>query len=321
MIDITNFKEVLGKYAADKYGEDKFTEFHDLFYNEFPYKKDNLDPEQYIRNFVDWLIYEKKLPETSKTIVEEYIDEHPELEESIKQSLLRTMKVISSKFVVISKKGLALTIKDFKSGECYQAMFQNNFPNIGRNTMLIGRIHPFGDTYVFAGVFGVYNSPMILDPDIMMNAYEEGRIKDAEKIILSESTKLTAVLNKYPGNWVNGICNGLSIDAKGKKNIKAQLIAEKLNADMSAVFSSLPDKSKEALRMILDSGGSVNYGKLKEYDDQISFFWETPPQSTIGVLRAKGLLVVGKMPQKGKMYKVALIPKDIREAIISQMKK
>lgn len=66
--------------------------------------------------------------------------------------------------------------------------------------------------------------------------------------------------------------------------------------------------------MILANEGFVQYGKLKEYDDDITFWWNNDlPTSTIGVLRLKGLLVVGKMPIAGRMYKVALIPKEIRE--------
>lgn len=315
MIDENNFKDILVEYATTKYG-DKLAEFHDKFYDEFPYKLEGLDKKSYVKNFMDWLIFEKKLPNTGKTIVEEYIDEYPDMDESEKQKLIGTMEFIVSEFIVLSKKGLNLKVKDRKTGKIYNAIFQINIPAVGINSLLIGRIHHFGGIYLFAGAFGVYNSPMILDPDIMMNAYEESMIRDAEKLILSDYSKLTAILNKYPSQWVDGICSELSLDTKGRKNIKSQIIAEKLKKDMHLILTTLPEKSKEVLKIILNNRGYVNYGKLKEFDDEISFWWiNNPPTSTIGILRVKGLLAVGKMPKNGRMYEVALIPEDIREEI------
>ncbi|MBI4738942.1 hypothetical protein HY772_05270 [Candidatus Woesearchaeota archaeon] len=315
MIDANNFKDVLIEYATSKYG-DKFAEFHDKFYDEFPYKMEGLDKKLYFKNFMDWLIFEKKLPPMGKTIVEEYIAEHPDMDENTKQKLKGTKEFIASEFIVISKKVLSLKVKDRKTGKLYNSIFQVNIPGIGINSLLIGRIHPFGGTYLFAGAFGVHNSPMILDPDIMMTAYEEKMIRDTEKLILSRYSKLTAILNKYPSQWVDGICGELSLDTKGRKNIKAQVIAEKLKRDMPVIFASLPEKSKEVLKILLNNGGYVNYGKLKDFEDDISFFWiDNPPTSTIGILRIKGLLAVGKMPLNGRMYEVALIPEDIREEI------
>lgn len=315
MIDVDNFKDILVEYATTKYG-DKLAEFHDKFYGEFPYKIEDIDKKSYFKNFMDWLIFEKKLPHSAKTIVEEFIDEHPEMDESTKQKLIGAMEFIVSEFIVLSKKGLILKVKDRKTGEIYNALFQVKIPGVGINTLLMGRIHPFGNIYFFAGAFGVYNSPMILDPDIMMNAYEEKMIRDAEELVLSNYSKLTAILNKYPSHWVDGICSELSIDTKGRKNIKAQIISEKLKKGMPLIFASLPEKSKEVLKILLDNGGYINYGKLKEFDDEIGFWWaNNPPTSTIGILRVKGLLAVGRMPQNGRMYKIALIPEDIREEI------
>ena len=72
MIDVSNFTDVLGEYASGKYGS-KPAEFHGMFYDEFPYKLEGLDKEAYAKNFMDWLIFEKKLPDTGKTIVEEHL--------------------------------------------------------------------------------------------------------------------------------------------------------------------------------------------------------------------------------------------------------
>lgn len=311
MIDENNFKQVLFEYTMEKY-ENKLDEFYDKFFDEFPYDYKGISDELHFKNFIDWLMIEKKLPETGKTIVEEFVCQHPELNEEMKQKLLNMKNVISSEFVVLSKNKLELTLKDRKTGNLYPARLYSNVSGIGRNTLIIGRIHPFGTFYRFAGAFISHNSPMILDTDVLMNAFEDRSIEQAESIVLAPYAKLTAILNKYPFQWVDGICDELGIDVKEKKDVKVKLIANMLQSNIKEIIAAIPQKSKEALNLILNNGGFLQYGKLKAYDDEISFWWnENPPKSTIGILRLKGILAVGKMPIAGRMYKVAVIPKDI----------
>ena len=238
----------------------------------------------------------------------------------MKQNLLGMKNVISSEFIVLSKNNLELALKDRKTGKIYPTRLYSNVSGIGRNTLITGRIHPFGTFYRFAGAFMSYNSPMILDADVLMNAFEDKSIERVESMILAPYAKLTAILNKYPFQWIDGICDELGIDIKEIKDAKVRLIADKLQGNIQEIIAKLPQKSKEALNLILNNGGFLQYGKLKAYDDDISFCWnECPPTSTIGILRLKGILAVGKMPIAGRMYKVALIPKDIRELIQNQM--
>ena len=62
----------------------------------------------------------------------------------------------------------------------------------------------------------------------------------------------------------------------------------------------------------------MKYGQLKDYDDDMDFFWkEGKPVSTIGMLRQKGLMVVGKMVFSDRQFKVAFIPVEIREGLKS----
>lgn len=320
MIDRNNYQQILKEYACDKY-EDKLTEFHEKFWDEFPYKFEGLSKKSYMKNFMDWLIFEKKLPHNNKTIVEEYIDDHPELDQSTKENLLGTRECIVSEFIVISKNGVNMKIKDRKTSKVYLAMFQVVIPSVGVNTILDGRIHHFGSVYFFAGAFGVYNSPMILDSSIMMNMYEEKMIADAEKLLLSNSSKLSAILNKYPSQWVDGICSELSLSTKGKKNIKAQMIPEKIKKDLDLIIAKLSPKAKDVLRIVLKNEGYIPYAKLKDFDDDMSFWWvEHAPTSTIGSLRAKGLLVVGKRANNGRMHKIAFIPEELREEIAKRLR-
>ena len=56
----------------------------------------------------------------------------------------------------------------------------------------------------------------------------------------------------------------------------------------------------------------IKYGKLREFSDEMPYWWtEHGVDSTIGKLRAKGLLYVGRTMAKGRFYKMALMPKEL----------
>src|SRR3989338_6179979 len=303
-------------YCRQKHNKTEMTQFINQLENEFPYHIEGRDTNSFIRSFMDWFALEKIMPKTGKRLTESYVEEHPELDEETKQKILNTKNVIASKFVVIAKNGFNIKLKDMKNGSYYDIVQVSNNPQIQANTIIVGRIFPWGKIYRFAGAMMLMYTPLIIDPDIMMHAYEKKEIERAESIILPPSTKLTAVLNKYPFQWVDGMCEALFIETGGRKNEKVKNIADKLVADLSVIIRRLPEKQKKALAFILKNNGYVKYSLLKEYDGKISWWWNNHPQkSTIGLLRLYGLIVVGKMPQGTKLFKTALIPKDINEKI------
>lgn len=303
----------LYNYCNKKYSREEMTAFIKSLEDEFPYHMEGMDMNTFLRNFMDWFVLEKVHPPTGKRITESYIEEHQELDEETKQKILNTKHVFLSEFVVIAKDGLNVKLKDRKNGSYYNVVQISNNPQIQANTLILGRIFPYGNIHRFAGAMALMHTPMILDTDIMMHAYEKKEIERAESILLSPSTKLTAVLNKYPFQWVDGMCEALSLGTGGRKNEKAKDIAGKIMMNFPKIINDLPEKSKEALTFTLKNGGFVKYSLLKDYDDKITWWWNnSPPKSTIGLLRLYGLLIVGKMPQGSKLYKVALIPKEIQ---------
>ena len=306
----------LYEYCSKKYSQKEMVELLHKFEEEFPYHVDRIDQHTFTRNYMDWFVLEKIMPKTGKRITESYVEEHSELDEETKQKILNTKNVIVSKFVVIAKDNLNVKLKDMERGNYYNVVQVSNNPQIHPNTIILGRIFPYGDIYRFAGALMLMHTPMIVDPDIMMHAYEKKEIERAESILLSPSTKLAAVLNKYPFQWIDGMCDAFSLRAVGRKNEKAKDIAEKLATDLPTIINELPEKSKEALTFILKSGGFIKYSLLKDYDDEISWWWnDHPPKSAIGLLRLYGLIIVGKMPQGTKLFKTAIVPKDVKEGI------
>jgi len=167
MINEESYKKILFDYAFEKYGE-QFQEFHDEFYDEFPYKLADVPNHLYLENFVAWLVFEKPLPATGKTIVEEFVDENSDIDEELKQRLLRTQDVVSSRFVILSKKGLKIKLKDQKTGESYSVVLDHGNSRLNPNTLVTGRIHPFGTVFKFLGIFLIQTSPYILYPGVLM---------------------------------------------------------------------------------------------------------------------------------------------------------
>lgn len=165
---------------------------------------------------------------------------------------------------------------------------------------------------------------LLITPDIMMDYLTSGWRKEQESKPININTKLSAALNKCPAHWVNGICINLGLDPKSlrKRRAKVQAVVGHLTdpQKLRAVLESLPPESREALDYVLAKGGWVKIGPLTRRfgaQDDVGWFWsETePPTSTLGRLRVRGLLFVGKAGIGGRNYTVAVIPKELREPL------
>ncbi len=324
MLTKDNFKQAIFEFAQEKYG-DKFEEFYNEFYDEYPEKDfDFGDDDLYFRNFYDWMIIEKPLPETNKTIVEEFIEDNPKIPEELKNCMKKMRYMIRGEFIAISATDTNVVLEKQDTDEQFNVKFYDNMDkslfDIGNK--IIGRIHEFDEFYRFCGAFNVIRKPTIPDfffPNTqeMLDWFEKKQIKDIQSKILTNDKKITAILKNYPSGWINAICRKFDIDARRKEE-KIKLIAEKLNNNLNEIINDLSEDSKYILRLILKEKGLIKYSKLKEFSDELHFFWmeHDIPKSTIGALLGRCLIFIGKMPySNGKLYKSALIPLEIREKL------
>lgn len=315
MINEENVNQAIFEYADKKYSK-QAKELFQGYMDEFPEKDWELPDELWCNNFLAWLFIEKVLPQTGKTIAEEFAENTPDLSPEMKENVLRMKNIIRSKFIVISKKDLILKVKDMKNDNTYNVKLIGATP-ASPNSVINGRIHPFGDHYRFAGVFLISTSPLLLDPDILMSAFENDQLKRFESIPLRRSSSLQSILNKYPYHWIDWMCKHYGLKERHKKD-KIRGIENKIVNDLPQIVLKLPEKSREALAFCIKQGGVAKYGQLKDYDDDMDFFWnEEKSISTIGMLRQKGLVVVGKMVFDDRQFKVAFIPVEIREGLKS----
>ncbi len=316
MIDENNFKQAVLEYAMETYGT-RLAEFLEKFHHEFPEKDQEIEGDLGLKNFFDWLFIEKPLPDTGKTIVEEFVEAHPGLDKTLREKMLQMKNVIRSRFRILSKEGLRLRLEDIVSGKEYTMRLYTDEQRLKEGIIIEGRIHPFGDEHRFCGIFTFsVPSSFLPSPEDFMDFWEAGEVRNAENIVLHENSPLASILNKYPFQWVDGICKALSLGTGGRKGEKAKMAVAALQDGVPAVVAKLPERSRKALAVVLDGGGFVKAGVLKDFEDDIGYWWaDHPPRSELGVLRLYGLLAIGKMPIGGRLYAVALIPADLREPV------
>lgn len=310
-----NVKEYLAEYALTRY-LDRLKEA----YLEYPYDDVGMDEELAFHNYLDWFILEWRNPVSGKTIAEEFAEERVE-DEGLRRKLLQTTQVTSGVFEVVENMGGMVVVRDEEDRE-YRVEISRGREDIYRKgTIVMGRLHPWGDAYRFCGVnlcsISGRRMPWGLpDPEEFMAVIEEGYIRDAEEITIYPDSRVTSLLNKYPAEWVNGICLALGLSSKGKKREKVKKIAGLLlSPELVNIVKKLPGDCREALELVLDRGGRVRYGELsRKYSSDIGYWWsDDKPSSVLGLLRVNGLLYVGRMYLKSRRYKVAFIPRELRE--------
>lgn len=327
----SNFKQVIVDWVGSEAesGREGFREEIEKALEEFPYWREELDEELSTKDFADWFVFTRKMA-NGKTPSRLFTEKHgigPELEGKIRQ--LEGAKY--GVFTVLHVEGDEMEVRN-REGETFQAVRLWEKAGLYKEGMTVrGRLHPWGDKYAFTGITtcsvrdgGLARRMGLITPgmvDEMMGALEEGYVKDAETLLLYPGSRITAVLNKYPAQWVNGTCKALGLDRRAKKAEKAKMVAAHMASEgnLKRVVGSLPDESRSALEFVLDSGGWVKYGQLaRRYDDEMSFWWdEHPPESVVGILRLHCLLFVGRMPVSSRLHRVAMVPPEIRENLRS----
>lgn len=169
-------------------------------------------------------------------------------------------------------------------------------------------------------------SPMFTEY-FMWRMTDEWREKQDAKPIQPDTT-LTNALNKTAWQWVDAVCATLGFPTKGRRQAKATRITEYLHdpAHLQLVVDKMKIEERLVLKRVLDAGGWVKYAALvAEFGNQEpdGMFWnEKPPVSTLGHVRTRGLLFVGKAKIGGRgATQVAVIPRDLRQALAQTLEK
>ncbi|MEK6850063.1 MAG: hypothetical protein AABX85_00640, partial [Nanoarchaeota archaeon] len=87
-INKENFKQILFDYFSNNYEKRVGRILHKLK-KEFPYDNDRLSEEFSMKNLIDWIMIEKPLPDSGKTVVEEFIEKNQDIPEDIKNCMTK----------------------------------------------------------------------------------------------------------------------------------------------------------------------------------------------------------------------------------------
>ena len=119
LIDEENVNQAILEYANREYDK-KIDEMFDKYTDEFPEKDWELPDDMWVNNYLAWFLFEKVLPETDMTIAEEFAKNTPDLSPGMKENILQMRDIIRSRFLVISKRGLDLKVKNMEREEVYK---------------------------------------------------------------------------------------------------------------------------------------------------------------------------------------------------------
>jgi len=149
--------------------------------------------------------------------------------------------------------------------------------------------------------------------------------EEIEAKVLPPKTTLQAALNKLPAPWIDGICVCLGMPVQGTRREKVACIRLYLThaASLRRTIETLRSECREALEYMLQQDGRVKYGEFsRRFGDAEgdSWWWDKkPPHSTLGQLRSRGLVFVGKTPIAGRLCKVAIIPQELCGLVVDAL--
>ena len=159
--------------------------------------------------------------------------------------------------------------------------------------------------------------------DLARYMADQWREREDGKLIKLDLT-LGSALSKMPSKWLDAACVVNHVPMHAQKKGKVSALSSKL-LDMRTLVDMVrntPAHARAALRRVIESGGWIKLNALiKDFGDMVGdgWFWdEIPPVSSIGELRHRALLFVGKAvlgKTNKKAYKVAVVPKELREPL------
>jgi hypothetical protein len=321
-----NALQLLADYVLWKYGEDGVMKLED----QCTYNLDFDDENKVYKQILTWLMFERKDPQTEKTSVEEFVEKYVNNNSDLAKKILGMRNIVTDTFLILKNNDNILIVEDSRRRKFMVQIFPEHSFIYAVGRSVEGRIYPWGNMYKFAGIVKLMKSSEeilqetgLIMPGLVTKWYEKKFKENAESIIISKSSSLQSILNKLPSEWINAMCSSFHIKSSGKKRDKVKKIVTVLlsSKQLQVVINTLPNDVLEALELVKQNDGVMKYSELvkKCGDDDFGFLWEkNPPKTPMGILRIHGLLIVGRMLKGERLYKTAIIPKEILQKMNNQ---
>ena len=314
-LDEENFMQILVDWALFNYAKE--LRQHTREYNaQVPIVEKELLEKQ----IITWFVLEWVNPRTRTTIISEFIEKFvPDPKLAAKVSQIKS--VFYSIFVGTQRiSDHVLVAVDQYDKKAYKIKFKNKLPQSCVDLVFGVSIHPWEEdgTHRTSGIVSFNRTQPYgyISPE-MQDVINRRHQKDRRNENVTASYKLFTYLKRRPIEHVDLISEFLDMP-EGRKGEKIKAISNTLSTNGTNILKSLSKKEVLCLQFVYKSEGhAAKFRALEDRfgNDDFELFASNRAQSTLGQLREKGMLIVGKKTLGGRRYKIAVIPAELIPAM------
>lgn len=155
----------------------------------------------------------------------------------------------------------------------------------------------------------------------IMRYWQESMREDVEQKAIPVDVTLAKGIKNMPAQWLEGACRAYGLEPARRRRDREKQLCDFLlrRENLEKAVRQLGRKERELLKYLLQHDGwsrlnavTRKFGSM----DGDGYFWaEKPPESPLGILWSRALVMVGKAKLEGRNYKIATIPVELRQPL------
>ena len=296
----TDYRIRLYNFFMKRYPAYSWPTLRDCPYNLWDFSYGELVFKQYHT----WLQYKRVDPESGLTCAQEFA---AQIRDKELASMLVKSDTMSPQAVLVEKLTGTGTIGRF--------VYQNRRCNVLADLkypmgyVFFGLLYPWGPK----GTYQVNGITSAVSPERLKRNYLERMFKSVE-IRPGDTTHDT--LLQYDMNDIYTIHDYFHVGSKTPLQHQAvREIVHTLNKDIEAVVFTLPGHARKALRMVIEKGGSIDLGEFRRFVMEPPDRYSLIPNSSMGVLHKRGLLLAGYRKEGARKVPVLTISPEVSDTV------
>jgi len=158
-------------------------------------------------------------------------------------------------------------------------------------------------------------------PERFVGMFEEEERKRIEEKALPPDPTLSRGLKNMPANWLSAACLSYGLEpARLRRDREKQLIDFlSRRGNLEKIVEELQPEEQELLEYLLRKGGWSRLNAVTRKFGSMEgdgFYWEEEdPESSLGFLWSRALVMVGRAVIDGRRTKIVTIPLELREPL------
>jgi len=159
---------------------------------------------------------------------------------------------------------------------------------------------------------------LLSEPERLMHSFMEEQRREIEEKHLPVDAPLARGLKNMPAGWLEGACQGYGLEPAPRRQEREKQLLEFLSSreNLAKAVEELDAEERELLGYLLRQGGwsrlnavTRKFGAM----DGDGFYWEElEPESPLGILWSRALVMVGRISLAGRRCKIVTIPLELR---------